>query len=1002
MNIEELKGKIQEHISAIDDSSMLNVLKRNALRGLDAQLEEAKEQQKITKYNLVFVGAIGTGKTTALSYLFDLIEDNISNLPEFHKPELLTTGSGGSTLCEVHIQLAEEGKPTYFELDFISKEELAAYVDDFADSVISELNRAKKTTWTFLPQEIVRALRNILNLKKSKGEPDPVIELYDSCEKNDLKFREVLQERILSVKEGFDKVSNHNNIEEKQFIKTTFQEINAVTKTDYSIPKVIRLFLNKSSFGTNQIWKHYQCLIDTKGLDRAADRQDIDAYFKNPKNVLFLTSTFADAPHPSVLYQLEKYATDLSKRKMFEREDKKEDSRRLGRVVFGILPRNNEPAELLDAERDYEYGEELKREHVQRQFSELNGLIPKEYIVFYNAKNEEQEPSNKKQVLSLLERIAIQQQEKDLGIDGVEYIIQEILDVKELEDSDKEKLVQFFNEIERIDIRSSYKSFSTLFVPYFDNQCPHWATKHALNKRKGIYEYSDVFYFATQVIIRNYITELQDKLLPFLMNFGSELIFRPIEGLWYLINEYLIDDEFEFLIDNVIGRLNEHLRKYEFSEKDHFWDELVASKIRGEGYVERVLNKYSEHLLSVDAVLIDIINKEWQQFIDRMLGLLGKEQLEKPIASFSSYELRAIRIQHYLGIKSIVLSSIPEKQNCLILTGENGFGKTSILKGIVAGLIGPIDGNRVLAKVGEKTGIQVSYYNSDKGKNEVILNDIRKNEHPIESLVAYGANRSNLFINEEEQKTRSYHLFNEDGAFMDIEQVLIDWNGRSDKYTSFYYKVRAILLEFLAPHVVDIRVNLKEQKPFIEYKEENKDAYIRRNELATGFKAVLGLVGDIIIRLSKNEPQNLKSLSGIVIIDEFDIHLHPKWQREVLIKLTSLFPRIQFILSTHSPIPLLGAPPNTTIIKVDKDIENGITAKILDIDFANLLPNAILTSPIFNFKDLIPHAHSGDEFPETADWYPKIEQLKKAETEVSTYLTDERTKAILDLLNEEE
>ena len=1001
MNIEELKGKIQEHVSAIDDSSMLNVLKRNALRGLDARLDEAKEQQKITKYNLVFIGAIGTGKTTALSYLFGLIEDSTDDPPEFYKPELLTTGSGGSTLCEVHIQLAEEGTPTYFKLDFISKEELAAYVDDFADSVISEQSRAKKTTWTFLPQEIVRALRNILNLKKSKGEPDPVIELYDSCEKNDLKFREVLQNRILSVKQGSEKISHNNNLLEKQFIKTTFQEINAVTKTDYSIPKVIRLFLNKSSFGEHPIWEHYNCLIDTKGLDRAGDRQDIDAYFQNPKNVLFLTSTFADAPHPSVFYQLDKYATDLSKRKVFERQDKKEDSTWFGRVVFGILPRDNEPAELLDAEGDYDYGEELKRDHIQRQFSGFNGLIPKEHIIFYNAKNIKKEPSNRQNILSVLEDIATQAQVKNLGINDTEHSIRKILDVEKLEESDKEKLVQFFKKIKEIDTLN-YKSFSKLFVPYFDDQCWHWATKHALNKRKGIYGYSNVFYFAEQIINRNYINELRDILQHRLVVFGAELDTSSIEDLWYFIDIYLIEDDFESLIENILKRLKEHLKNYEFSETNAFWDELVDDEIRGEGYVGRVLDRYGKQLLSVDAILVDIINDEWKAFLKRMLALLGKEQLENPTRLLPTYELRKIHIQNYLGIKSIELSAIPEQQNCLIFTGENGFGKTSILKGIVAGLIGSTDGSRVLARVDteEKTKIEVAY--SDKEKKESIYNNLHENANPIGNLVAYGANRSNLFINEEEQKTRSYHLFNEDGAFMDIEQALIDWNGRSSEYTSFYYKVRAILLEFLAPHVVDLRVNLEERNPFIEYKEENKDIYIRRNALATGFKAVLGLVGDMIIRLSKNAPQNLKMLSGIVIIDEFDIHLHPKWQREVLIKLTSLFPRIQFILSTHSPIPLLGAPANTTIIKVDKDKENGITAEVLDIDFANLLPNAILTSPIFNFKELIPYAHSGETFPETEDWHPKIERLKKTETEVSAYLTDERTKAILDLLNEED
>ncbi len=72
-----------------------------------------------------------------------------------------------------------------------------------------------------------------------------------------------------------------------------------------------------------------------------------------------------------------------------------------------------------------------------------------------------------------------------------------------------------------------------------------------------------------------------------------------------------------------------------------------------------------------------------------------------------------------------------------------------------------------------------------------------------------------------------------------------------------------------------------------------------------GFKVILGLVGDIAYRMSVLNPnlgeRILLETPGVVIIDEIDLHLHPKWQSEILSLLTSIFPKVQFIVSSHSP-----------------------------------------------------------------------------------------------------
>lgn len=75
-------------------------------------------------------------------------------------------------------------------------------------------------------------------------------------------------------------------------------------------------------------------------------------------------------------------------------------------------------------------------------------------------------------------------------------------------------------------------------------------------------------------------------------------------------------------------------------------------------------------------------------------------------------------------------------------------------------------------------------------------------------------------------------------------------------------------------------------------------------QLSQGEKSLMALVGDIARRLAMLNPTLDAPLEGegIIIIDEADLHLHPKWQRQLIDRLTKTFPNCQFILSTHSPL----------------------------------------------------------------------------------------------------
>ena len=79
--------------------------------------------------------------------------------------------------------------------------------------------------------------------------------------------------------------------------------------------------------------------------------------------------------------------------------------------------------------------------------------------------------------------------------------------------------------------------------------------------------------------------------------------------------------------------------------------------------------------------------------------------------------------------------------------------------------------------------------------------------------------------------------------------------------------------------------------------------------LSTGQLALFNMFSSII-RYADNDDINLScrlhEITGIVLIDEIELHLHSKLQREVLPRLISLFPKVQFIITSHSPLFLLG------------------------------------------------------------------------------------------------
>ena len=110
-----------------------------------------------------------------------------------------------------------------------------------------------------------------------------------------------------------------------------------------------------------------------------------------------------------------------------------------------------------------------------------------------------------------------------------------------------------------------------------------------------------------------------------------------------------------------------------------------------------------------------------------------------------------------------------------------------------------------------------------------------------------------------------------------------------------------------------LQILLDEESIHIEYDYKKYNFKIRQNgrepfsfnELSDGYSSVIYIVSDLILRMDKNwlleDKISEYDYQGIVLIDELETHLHIELQKKIFPFLTKFFPRIQFIVTTHSP-----------------------------------------------------------------------------------------------------
>ena len=123
-------------------------------------------------------------------------------------------------------------------------------------------------------------------------------------------------------------------------------------------------------------------------------------------------------------------------------------------------------------------------------------------------------------------------------------------------------------------------------------------------------------------------------------------------------------------------------------------------------------------------------------------------------------------------------------------------------------------------------------------------------------------------------------------------------------------------IERMVPGVSDPRIKLRPLRFAVSMESESgKPEELALDQLSGGYRIVLALAADLARRMAQGNPHLADPLESeaVVLIDEVDLHLHPRWQQRILVDLRRTFPNTQFIVSTHSPQVLTTVPPEQIV-----------------------------------------------------------------------------------------
>ncbi|OKS86725.1 AAA family ATPase [Mucilaginibacter polytrichastri] len=336
-------------------------------------------------------------------------------------------------------------------------------------------------------------------------------------------------------------------------------------------------------------------------------------------------------------------------------------------------------------------------------------------------------------------------------------------------------------------------------------------------------------------------------------------------------------------------------------------------------------------------------------------------QFTEQLEALKRFTIRKIEIKNFKTVETLTLD-IPAGQNTdteawLLILGDNGIGKSSILQAIALALssrelinkfkIKPVE---VLRHGASEGFVRIHSYEQDE-LIELRFNKRRFTRYcskPTVFLLGYGSTR--LLPKGYLRSDRYRQPYSNIGNLFDYTAALTDVNKwlSSLPAEEFEQRVAPVLIDLLDMSGKD-RVAMENGRLILYHHGDNSDLSVSSD----GYKTIIGLACDMMRTLSR-EKANYHTMQGIVLIDELGNHLHPRWRMKIVPALRRAFPRLQFIVSTHEPLCLRGLLHGEVVVLL-RDEKNHVCAldKTLLPDHNKLRVDQLLTSDLFGLLNTL-------------------------------------------------
>jgi hypothetical protein len=651
--IAEIDGELAKRKAP---KTVLEQMRKSALADLNAELGELAELLGTTKHRLVFIGKLGVGKTTAICHLVGLTADREKRKTSKTGPDktikvtedLMATGSGFTTLCEVVVTPGDKNK---FEIEPYPREEVERTIADFSlttwrrvypDRQDAGQQAGGGADQVNFPPELVRAVRNMVKLPEGeKREDDAAVRLAREFPTDGF---EQFQARVLSqakldgrtLKEF---VCPAAEADPRAWIKKTFDDLNLARLDTVSIPRRITLVVDAKLL-TPQM-ANVAAVVDTKGVDAAQfNREDLDRYIREDKSAICILSEGFDTAPTDVAPLLQRHVTP-------------EVPLSLSKFALMVIPRGGEPEKKVGGQGpvgDRDVGINLLRGQIDETLSSrgIRGLN----VLFFDPlrhfeaagidyrRRSDSEPedvhADRDEVwTAILDAIKRREDKASERVTHIGESLKKIKEGKGLNPAEEDLVRQTkprIAEHRHINLANADR-FLELYRRLWEGPGSRQVmTLRATNNRFGYYppRNIDVYYDAvpiTEQLVRTAVSRSKEAVLEIVRSVRNSS--PPESDLRELLAvlETRIDSSFEAMVREVGATMQTYLHDKALSPQDasnQFWVSVQGRYGKGSGYRDDVLSMYADELDGHETILADAAEEAWQRVvIDPVLEYLG-------------------------------------------------------------------------------------------------------------------------------------------------------------------------------------------------------------------------------------------------------------------------------------------------------------------------------------------------------------------------------------------